>query len=400
MKILQLCRKFPYPLKDGESIAVTYLAKAYRDLGAEVTLLSFNTIKTFYKMAELPDNFDHYQAIHTVYLDNYPEPIGAFMNLFSKQSYHISRFITKPFQQALSTLLQKNKYDIIQLESVYFAPYISVIRKLSSAKVVMRAHNVEFEIWDRVAQNTTSFIKKWYLTYLVKKLKNYEISQLNNYDLLLAMTEKDLTYFKKLGFRNKSLVTPIGLQLTDYQNFEIKQQTPAISFIGSLDWMPNQEGLVWFLENVWSDLRKKIPSLMLHVAGRNTPDWIFEKAGNGVVIHGEVEDAKAFLKKYPLTIVPLFSGSGMRVKILEGMAMARVVVTTTLGLEGIPAKAGKEVLIANDKTMFINQIIAVFNKKEGTLAIQRNARQFIESKYDYLKIGQKVLIALAALAEE
>lgn len=196
MKILQLCRKFPYPLKDGESIAVTSLAKAYRDLGATLTLLSFNTIKHFCEIDKLPASFNHYESIHTVYLDNYPEPKGAFLNLFSKKSYHISRFTTAEFTQALTKVLETNTFDVVQLESVYFAPYLPIIRELSTAKVVMRAHNVEFEIWDRVAQNTAFLPKKWYLNYLVKKLKRYEIAQLANYDLLLAMTAKDLAYFQ------------------------------------------------------------------------------------------------------------------------------------------------------------------------------------------------------------
>lgn len=391
MKILQLCRKFPYPLKDGESIAVTYLAKAYHELGAELTLLSFNTIKHFFKIENLPPTFNHYQAIHTVYLNNHPEPIGAFLNLFSKQSYHISRFTTKDFYQKLAHLLQQKSFDIIQLESVYFAPYLPLIRQFSTAKVVMRAHNVEFEIWERVASNTTFLPKGWYLNYLVKKLKRYEIAQLQHYDLLLAMTQKDLTYFNRLGYKGKSLVTPIGLALTDYPSFQPNYEQPALSFIGSLDWVPNQEGLSWFLREVWTDLHNEFPALEIHIAGRNTPEWFFQKAKNGIIVHGEVPNAQAFLKKYPITIVPLFSGSGMRVKILEGMAMARIVITTTVGLEGIPAKTEKSVLIADTKEAFIKKIRYIINNKSKSLKIMQAARTFIEQQYDNKRIAENVL---------
>jgi len=391
MKILQLCRKFPYPLKDGESIAVTSLAKGYRELGAELTLLSFNTIKHFCEIDKLPASFNHYEAIHTVYLDNYPEPKGAFLNLFSKQSYHISRFITSEFTEELKKILKNNTFDIVQLESVYFAPYLSLIRALSIAKVVMRAHNVEFEIWERVAQNTTFLPKKWYLNYLVKKLKRYEIAQLANYDLLLAMTAKDLAYFQKLGYHNDSLITPIGLQLADYESFGVIPQKPALSFIGSLDWVPNQEGLSWFLEEVWLNLRKLFPNLEIHIAGRNTPGWIFRKAGNGVVVHGEVPNASDFLLKYPISIVPLFSGSGMRVKILESMALARVVITTQLGLEGIPAQDKKEVLLANTKNEFIEKVEWTIKNEMKMLAIMTSARKFIEKNYDNKAIANNVL---------
>ena len=391
MNILQLCRKFPYPLKDGESIAVTYLAKAYHELGATLTLLSFNTIKHFFKVEDLPPSFNHYKAIHTSYLDNHPEPIGAFLNLFSKKSYHISRFTTTDFSQKLQHLLQQETYDIIQLESVYFAPYLPIIRRFSKAKVVMRAHNVEFEIWERVAINTTFLPKKWYLSYLVKKLKRYEIEQLKNYDLLLAMTQKDLTYFKKIGYNGRSLVAPIGLELKDYQSFYTNFSLASISFIGSLDWMPNQEGLIWFLEEVWQDLRNEFPALELHIAGRNTPEWIVQKAGNGVVVHGEVPNAQAFLEKYPMTIVPLFSGSGMRVKILEGMAMGRIVITTTLGIEGIPAEPEKSVLIADTKEAFIKKIRYITNDNMKAVAMMQAAREFIEQYYDNKMIAKNVL---------
>ena len=134
----------------------------------------------------------------------------------------------------------------------------------------MRAHNVEFEIWQRIAQNTSFSLKKWYLFYLAKKLKRYEIAQLNNYDLLLAMTQRDLDIFRKLGYKKEALITSVGLQLADYQikkqEIMFRQQPLSISFIGSLDWIPNQEGLSWFLESAWSDLRNLYPDLELHIA--------------------------------------------------------------------------------------------------------------------------------------
>ena len=205
------------------------------------------------------------------------------------------------------------------------------------------------------------------------------------------MTQKDLDYFKQLGFSKDGIVTPVGLQLTDYQKFKIESKQPAISFIGSLDWVPNQEGLIWFLEEVWLDLKKQLPDLELHIAGRNTPEWIFQKAGNGVIVHGEVPDSKVFLRKYPLTIVPLFSGSGMRVKILEGLALSRVVVTTTLGLEGIAAQDGQEVLIADNQQAFIEKITSVFSDKSLQLSLMQKARLFIEKNYDNKLIAKNVL---------
>ena len=392
MRILQLCRKFPYPLKDGEAIAVTNLAKAYQGLGHEVILLSFNTIKTYYDTQQLPASFNHYTAIHTVYLDNRVTIKGAFLNLFTSDSYHITRFISSTFKDKLKEILSNHKFDLVQLEGINVAPYIPIIREHSQAKIVMRAHNVEFEIWERVA-NTTSFLpKKWYLQHLVKQLKQYEIDQLSAYDLLLAMTQRDLNIFKQLAPINEALVTPIGLDLKDYQNTPPLTVPPySISFIGSLDWMPNQDGLKWFLEKVWPAIHQKYPTLTFHIAGRNPPPWVFGKAGNGVIVHGEVADAKTFVLSHPITVVPLLSGSGMRVKILESMALGRAVLTTSIGLEGIEANHQQEVLIGDTPTEFIALLDYCLSFPEQVQRIAKNARDFAFKKYDNMAIGKKVL---------
>jgi len=392
MKILQLCRKFPYPLKDGEAIAVTYLAKSYKDLGHDLTLLSFNTIKTYLDIATLPASFNHYEAIHTVYLDNHVKVKDAFLNLFSADSYHITRFINSDFKDKLKELLATTHFDIVQLEGINLAPYISTIRAYSKAKVVMRSHNVEFEIWDRVAENTPFLPKKWYLQYLVKKLKTYEIAQLAHYDLLLAMTQRDVDYFNTLAPSKQIMVAPIGLDLKNYQTAIPAAPPPySISFIGSLDWMPNQDGLKWFLENVWSVVHKKYPHLEFHIAGRNTPQWVFNQTGKNVIVHGEVEDAKAFIAAHPITVVPLFSGSGMRVKILESMAMGRIILTTAIGVEGIAAQHGQEVFIGNTAQEFIQLIENCLQQPQQLTSMAKRAQVFIVENYDNIQIGKRVI---------
>ena len=195
MRLLQLCKKFPYPLKDGESIAVMNLSRALHDQGCEVSLLAMNTSKHFCDVSSVNGSFKHFKAAYYTELDNTLNAKDAFLNLFSKESYHISRFICPDFTKQLITMLKENTYDIIQLETLYMAPYVPIIRKFSKAMVAMRAHNVEHEIWSRVAQNTSPFIKKMYLKYLTNKLRKYEIKQLNNYDLMIAISQKDLDTF-------------------------------------------------------------------------------------------------------------------------------------------------------------------------------------------------------------
>lgn len=147
MKVLQLCKKFPFPLKDGESIAVTYLSKAMVNQGCEVTLLAMNTSKHYTDMNSLPDDYDHYKNIYQTEIDNAVKPIKAFLNLFSKDSYHISRFVSSAFEAKLIEVLHSDQFDVVQLETLYLTPYIDTIRKHSNAIITMRSHNIEYEIW-------------------------------------------------------------------------------------------------------------------------------------------------------------------------------------------------------------------------------------------------------------
>ncbi|MEM0994596.1 MAG: glycosyltransferase family 4 protein [Bacteroidota bacterium] len=398
MRLLQLCKKFPYPLKDGESLAVTYLSSAMRELGCEVTLLSMNTTKHYFDLSELPKSYNHYKNIHTVKVDNRLKVKDAFLNLFSSTSYHVSRFISNNFKNVLIQLLKTEKFDVIQLETLYLAPYISTIRQHSNAPIVMRAHNIEHEIWERVAENSRFLPVKLYLKYLTNKLKKYEVERLKDYDLLVAITKRDLELYRALGYKGKAIVTPVGVNKRKYQpDYRSFEQYPSISFIGSLDWIPNQEGLTWFLEHVWKALHQKHPKLTLHIAGRHAPKSILDLKENGVLVHGEVADAKDFINQHSIMIVPLQSGSGIRVKILEGMALGKVVVTTNLGLEGIAASNGKEIMVADSPKAFLSCIETCLEHQDKLAQVGRQARQLIEQEFDNLEIAEELVSAYQKL---
>jgi glycosyltransferase involved in cell wall biosynthesis len=394
MKILQLCKKFPYPLKDGESIAVTYLAKALAALGSEISLLSMNTSKHKCDLEQLPNDFNHYKQIHTVDIDNHIKPLDAFLNLFTQKSYHIQRYISADFEQKLISILQKEQFDIIQLETLYLAPYIDTIRKYSAAKIVMRSHNVEYEIWKRVTQNTKVGAKKWYLNLLTTRLRQFEVSYLNRYDMLVAITQRDLDYFKHLGANIPAQVSPIGLDLDDYPNDNpgiLDKNKLNFGFIGSLDWMPNTEGLDWLLNQVWDKVLAQAPNAFLHIAGRNTPDWLTNGVWKNVQVHGEVPNAVDFIRKNTIMLVPLLSGGGMRVKILEAMGLGRLVISTALGLEGISAQNGESVLVADSPEAFAEAILRCTREPEMVKLLSQKAAIFVKNHYSNLQIARELL---------
>ncbi len=392
MKILFLCKKFPYPLKDGESIAVSNLCKELKAMGCELTLLSMNTRKHYSDTSALPADYNYFNEIHTVDIDNSINPWKALSSLISGESYHVSRFRSEAFNTKLVEILSKEKFDIVQLETLYLAPYVETIRKHSQAKVVMRAHNVEHEIWERITQNTGSNLRKMYLAYLTRKLKQYELEQFPAYDYLITLTDRDLKQFVDKGYLNGASAAPIGFSIESYpyQKPQFGSEM-SLCFIGSLDWMPNIEGLNWFLEKCWPEIHKLWPKITLHVAGRNTPATLMNLNLPGVTIHGEVPDAADFVNRHGVMIVPLFSGSGMRVKIAEGMMMGKVIVSTSVGKEGIEGNHKEHMLLAEDASQFVNAIQFCVEHPEKAMMIGHHAQSNAKQQFDSADAAEKIL---------
>jgi len=393
MKILQLCNKFPFPLKDGAAIASTFLARALTTLGHEVSLLSMNTGKHWFDLDKLPSDFNHYRNIYTVFIDNRVKPADAMLNLISGESYHVSRFVSSRFRSELKKILERSDYDAVILETVFVAPYIETIRAISPRTlVILRAHNVEHEIWERIARNS-GVLKKWYLNLQAGRLKRYEISVVNACDIPGTVTSRDAETFQSLGTSGDFISIPIGIHVKDYPvNQESFKKPLSIGFIGSLDWMPNEEGLRWFLDKVWKPLlRPAFPELTFHIAGRNAPAWMRNLDMDGVIFHGEVPDASEFVLQHSISVVPLLSGGGMRVKILEAMALGRMVISTTIGMEGINAESGRHCLIADEPQEWEEALRCCMEEIYNPEAIGRAARNFCADQFDNLRIAEDLI---------
>jgi glycosyltransferase involved in cell wall biosynthesis len=162
--------------------------------------------------------------------------------------------------------------------------------------------------------------------------------------------------------------------------------------IGALDWAPNQEGLIWFFDHCWYKIREKCPEVKFYLAGRNAPDWFERRIRRaGVEYLGEINDAYDFINSKAIMVVPLFSGSGMRIKIIEGMSLGKPIVTTDIGTEGIPTSNGEDILIANDADQFVDAVVKLVNDRELANRIGKNAIGFIQEKFDNLSQAEALI---------
>jgi len=390
MRILQLCNKFVYPPKDGGAIGIFNYTKAFAALGCDVTMLAMNTSKHPYDIMDLPGEIKKLADFISVDVDNTLRPIPALVSLLQNRSYNIQRFISSAYNDRLIEILHQKQFDIIQLEGLYLSPYVETIRAFSDAKIVMRSHNIEHEIWERSAENEKNSLKRWYLKVLAKQLHTYEISRLNKYDLMTSVTDRDAQMLKSFGCELPIHVCPAPYDETVLKPDKSKMEFPSLFFIGALDWMPNTEGLDWFLKNAWPKLHAEFPDLKFYIAGRSADKARLPELKN-VVIAGEVDDAYQFMCSKGIMIVPLLSGSGIRVKIIEGMALGKTIVTTSLGAEGIPCKNGQNILIADTPEAFAENIAKCINEKITFAIIGDNAFQFAKRQFGSREVVQKLL---------
>ena len=379
LRILQICPKPPLPLIDGGCIAMNALTQGLTNAGHEVQVVAMVTSKhPHIPEAFSSEYFENHMYSH-VYIQTELNPIRALSCLLKSKNYNLDRFYSSEFNQKLIDILSTSDFDVVILDSLYSSPYLSTVRKCSKAKVVYRAHNVECEIWDGLAEKSSNPLKSWYLRRLSKSLEIEEVSIINDVDAIATITNEDE------GWINQRTDTP-----THNVPFGVDVETDiAVEFdgadhvfhFGSMDWEPNIEATRWLLEEVWALVLKEYPEARLVLAGRSMPDEFYSGVKSGVEVLGEVDSAVEFLKRPGILTVPIQSGSGMRIKAVEGMACGKPCVGTSLGLQGLGLSDGENSMIANTPKAFANSLILLLKNEKLARKIALNGATHVREKF-------------------
>jgi glycosyltransferase involved in cell wall biosynthesis len=383
LKILILTHRVPFPQNGGYQIVVCNTIRGLVRLGHEVSLVALNAKRNNYEEPLPDDEFlgkINYRAYN---IDINVSTLDVAINLFSKTSFNINRYYDQDFEKLLISELRNTNYDVIQFEGLMVSLYLPAVRKHTKAKLIYRAHNIENQIWQRLSQQKTDPFKKSYLKMHAKRIRNYELEQLNKFDAIAVFTPQDKSTMEEYGTKVPIAVLPVGIRLEHYYTDFNKTEFPSLFFLGSLDWLPNREGMEWFLDNFFKDLIEGELNVKCYVAGNDIPERFDDyEALDKIFIQGEVDDALEFVNSKSIMIVPLLSGGGMRVKIVEGMAMQKCIISTTLGAEGINFKNGENILIANNREEFYDAIKRCITDEEYCKKIGLNARKLVEQQHD------------------
>jgi polysaccharide biosynthesis protein PslH len=391
LKILQVSNRVPYPLNEGGTIGIYNYTRGFSEAGCKVTLFALSAKKHKINADEAAEELFKYCDYHVYPIDTDVKPLPALLNLFSSKSYNVERFYDATFESALASHLSENNYDIIQIEGTFPARYSeTIIANKKQAKLILRQHNVEFQIWDRLAKNTSNPFKRWYMTLLSKRLKRFEQQHMNQYDALVPVTIDDGNLFKKMGCTIPVFPSPAGIDVNLWSP-SASERKYDIYHIGSLEWMPNVEAVEWFLEHVWPGLTSANSKLSFHIAGKGMSQDFKSKQFPNVTMVGEVDSAPQFIENKAITVVPLKSGSGIRLKILEAMSAGKVVISTTIGAQGIDYTNGENILIADTPKQFNEAFDHLTSDDQLFEKLKRNARQLIEDQYSNESVIKRLL---------
>ena len=368
--ILILSHKPPYPKRDGGSIAIAQVLETLLEQGHQVTFLCMETHKHPSKNSLTNNNL----IFKTIFVNTKLKIVSGFLNMFTKQSYILKRFDQKEFRESLKKILKKNTFDTIIFESLFTSAYLDTVIKLSNAKKLYRAHNIEHHIWFDQSNHNKNIFKKWYLKIQSERLKNEEVKFWNNIDSILSISENDRSYILKHCLTS---TFTIGLHL-EKRHLEANNQSTKVDFfhIGAMDWLPNLDGINWILNDVFPEVKKIEKSAEIHIAGRAMPTKLKSRVQDGYYNYSEINNSLDFISKHKVMLVPLFSGSGIRVKIIEGMALGKCIISTNVGVKGINYSNNKNILIANSENEFIKAMCFCIQNPDKVNEIGNEAKKF------------------------
>jgi len=378
LNILQIIPRIPAPPIDGGAIYIYHITKELAHLGHHVTQLAFESnrhpqdtqmIREFATIESIPVDFRSYSLG------------AAFRSLYTRLPITVQHRMDKSKMQILLDRVKNQSFDRILIEGIHAAFFIPDIREtFPGVPIILRQSNVEHLVLERNSIIATNPFVSWFYKRQAILMHRFEKQAMNAVDGVTAISNYDRSYFFKDTNDLKCEVIPAGAYLPKLR--DIQRESETIVAISNWKWFPNLQGIEWFVEKVWPILKKDHVFLKLQIAGHGLPNHLASTFRNQEIEYlGFVDDIEGLRQKSILMIAPLFSGSGMKLKVLESLASGLPVITTSLGAQGIDMEPETHYLEANNTHQFADQIIRLLNDQSLQKNLSLNGRNLIRDKY-------------------
>lgn len=388
-RILQISPQVPFPPIDGGKISIYGLLKFFSEAGHKVDFVCYR------KHSDLnisKNELSKFCVPHILDIQTDNNIFNAFLNLFSNKPYNVSKYIRKELLDYIKSYFRENNPDIIHIDHIHMAWIVENLRQFTNVPIVLREHNFESDIIFRTYSTRKFLLTKSYLYLQYKRLLKFETSYAEKFDKVIMISETDEKKILNYNPNIKTLAIPAGVNenLFLYNAYNNQKIPNSIFHIGSLEWLPNLDGLQWFVDEVLPIVVDKYPQTKLFVYGKFLEKlYVPDKLKNNIIKVGFVENLWDEIKDKLIGIIPLRVGSGIRIKILELLAQGHFIISTSVGREGIQLNDAEHFLEADDRDNFAEKIIKTFKNEYNYKQICITAQNLMKEKYSWKIVGRE-----------
>lgn len=390
MTILQIAPQFPFPMTDGGKISIGNITRHAAELGHEVHLLAISAEDVAQNRIDEAKQWA--ASVTVVKQDISNSPRNILRSLVSPLPLYIMKFVSPAVFAAIDALCEKYSFDCIHADHSSMIPLALHAAKVTAMPVGLRLHNVEWLIWQRYAERFPVWSPaRWYLQWQASKLRRYETEMYPKFGACFPIAETDAERARSMAPKGKYITATAGVNIEEWKPDGRERDPQELILATTYDWVHNVDGVEWLIDKVLPIVQREQPGVHLTLLGKNAPERLTARNGKSVQVKGFVESVVPYFSGAGMYVSPLFVGGGMRIKILEAMAMELPVVATSIAAEGIGATASEGVFLADTPEQFAQHIIALSSHPEAARQAGSSARKFIESRYAWRRSVQIML---------
>lgn len=318
-------------------------------------------------------------------------------SLFTPHSYWYSWSKSRKMQRMIKELLVTNSYDFIIDEFASMGHYVYE----TNAIRILDAHNVEYDNFHRMSKIKGAPIRKRFYEREYQLSHKEEVAVFNRHDAIFVTSRRDGDLIRKDKESAEIFVIPNGVETEYFKNSgKVDEEIFSMVFTGAMKYLPNNEGMLYFLEKIFPLIKDRVPNAKIYIVGSNPPSELKAYESASIIVTGFVEDVRPYVERSSVFVVPLNMGSGTRLKILESFSMKKPVVSTSIGCEGLEVEDGEHLLIRDDPETFADAVIALFKESDLRERLISKSFDLVKYKYDWKVVGGLIDEALEVLTNK
>ena len=391
MRILWLKTELLHPVDKGGKIRTYHMLKELKR-DHKITYLTLDDGTAGKDARDLANEYCH-ELICIPHQQRQKFTTGFYaelaLNLVSNLPYAISKYRSAGMRRRVEQLTKEKQYDVVVCD--FLAPAVNLPRTLSCPTVLFQ-HNVEAMIWKRHSEVQANQLKHLYLYGQWRKMHAFEGVMCRRFDRVIAVSREDSESMQRAYNVTAIDDVPTGVDTTFFHPRRAEQRDPHnLVFTGSMDWLPNEDAIRYFTDQILPLIRQQVPDVTLTVVGRNPYPALVElsQRDSSIIVTGRVEDVRPYMERAAVYVVPLRIGGGTRLKIFEAMAMEKPIVSTTIGAEGLPVRQERELLLADTPEAFAAAVMRVIADEEFAYHLGRRSATLVREQFGWNRVARQ-----------